>query len=264
MRSVPQICLDFLIRAEAVRLVAYQDSKGVWTIGVGHTGPEVVRGLAVTQSQVSAYLADDAQIAATRLAGVATAAAIARLTDHEYSALVSFVFNLGAQRSWTIWKVLNAGALDQVPLQMARFDKVRRPDGRLEILPGLEHRRAAEISLWKTADVAAAVAVVQAAPIAPPPSSETRAADTPPTPMGKPLGQSKSWFASIATAGVAVAAPLVDQAKGMIKTVGDTLDPYAADSDLVAHIKGDLTVTLAALAVTALALTYLKNRQSKT
>lgn len=36
---------------EGLRLKAYQDSGGVWTIGWGHTGPEVVEGLIWTREQ---------------------------------------------------------------------------------------------------------------------------------------------------------------------------------------------------------------------
>ena len=36
---------------ESCRLTAYQDLKGIWTIGWGHTGPEVVEGLVWTQNQ---------------------------------------------------------------------------------------------------------------------------------------------------------------------------------------------------------------------
>lgn len=36
---------------EGMRLEAYQDSGGVWTIGIGHTGPEVHEGLVWTREQ---------------------------------------------------------------------------------------------------------------------------------------------------------------------------------------------------------------------
>nr|WP_205208480.1 hypothetical protein [Chromobacterium haemolyticum] len=36
---------------EGLRLKAYQDAVGVWTIGYGHTGPDVTPGLVITQAQ---------------------------------------------------------------------------------------------------------------------------------------------------------------------------------------------------------------------
>jgi len=50
-----------LIRAfEGVRLTAYQDSGGVWTVGFGHTGPEVVQGYTISMDTASALLQADA------------------------------------------------------------------------------------------------------------------------------------------------------------------------------------------------------------
>ena len=50
-----------LIRVfEGVRLTAYQDSSGVWTIGFGHTGSEVVSGYTITMDQASSLLQSDA------------------------------------------------------------------------------------------------------------------------------------------------------------------------------------------------------------
>jgi len=44
---------------EGLRLVAYQDSVGVWTIGYGHTGPDVRVGLTITEEQAAILLAAD-------------------------------------------------------------------------------------------------------------------------------------------------------------------------------------------------------------
>src|SRR5579875_391443 len=44
---------------EGLRLKAYQDANGVWTIGYGHTGPDVHAGLSITQEQAEALLLQD-------------------------------------------------------------------------------------------------------------------------------------------------------------------------------------------------------------
>jgi lysozyme len=50
-----------LIRVfEGVRLTAYQDSGGVWTVGFGHTGPDVVQGYTISMDTASALLQADA------------------------------------------------------------------------------------------------------------------------------------------------------------------------------------------------------------
>jgi hypothetical protein len=47
---------------EGLRLTAYQDQVGVWTIGYGHTGPDVHRNLTITEDQADVLLhADIAQ-----------------------------------------------------------------------------------------------------------------------------------------------------------------------------------------------------------
>lgn len=44
---------------EGLRLTAYQDIVGVWTIGYGHTGPDVKPGLAITRQQADQLLVND-------------------------------------------------------------------------------------------------------------------------------------------------------------------------------------------------------------
>src|SRR5260221_9081504 len=68
VRAVPQLALDFLQKAEACRLDAYQDSAGVWTICYGHTGADVVMGLCINRPRARRWLAEDAQQAAESLA----------------------------------------------------------------------------------------------------------------------------------------------------------------------------------------------------
>ncbi len=51
--------------AEGAKLHAYQDSGGVWTIGVGHTGPDVHEGLIWTPAQMAqAFAMDEAPLLA--------------------------------------------------------------------------------------------------------------------------------------------------------------------------------------------------------
>ena len=84
--------LSLTERFEGCRLTAYQDQVGVWTIGYGHTGPDVTPELTINQDQAQALLAHDVGGSA---ACVNKVVAIA-LTQNEFDALVDFVFNLGA------------------------------------------------------------------------------------------------------------------------------------------------------------------------
>lgn len=264
-RPVPDCAVQFIKGVEACKLTTYPDSAGVPTDGYGHTGPEVAMGSTISQETADADLAHDLGVAAGRLEARATTTAITNLSDHQYGALISFVFNLGADPTWTIWKVLNAGQFDQVPDQMKRFDKAR-VNGVLTTIPGLDHRRLAEVTLWNTADVAASVAVAMAAPIAPPPSSQTRDADTPPTPVVvKPLIVSKSFIASAVTASVAsvsAVAPAIQAASEGVKQVSGALTPYADAAPQIAAAIHYLAIGSAGLAVATVALLWLKHRQA--
>lgn len=190
-------------RLEACRLVGYPDSGGKPTNGYGHTGPEVKVGQTITQEIADHNLDVDLAQAGERL-GTVIFGHTEQLDDHEYAALLSFVFNLGANPGWTIWKDINAGNLAAVPGQMARFINCNgRP------LQGLVNRRNAEIAYWNTADVEQAAAAIPAPDQAtqpPAPSSTTRTADTPPTPVPPPPLNTSSLTTKIVGAVAAVGA----------------------------------------------------------
>lgn len=84
---------------------AYRDTKGLWTIGVGHTGPNVHEGLAWTDQQIDDAFKDDVKWAETAVNKWVTVP----LTQHQFDALVSFVFNIGDTRfrTSTVLRQLN-------------------------------------------------------------------------------------------------------------------------------------------------------------
>lgn len=78
-------------------LEAYPDTEGVWTIGWGHTGEEVVAGLIWDQDQADRQLAADlyrAQTLAQRIPGFADC------NDVRKAVLVSMCFQLGSLNLW--------------------------------------------------------------------------------------------------------------------------------------------------------------------
>ncbi len=86
---------------------AYKDVKGIWTIGVGHIGPEVYEGLAWTDQQIEDALRDDLKEAEDCI----NSSVKVPLTQKQFDALVSFVFNIGglAFRRSTLLRNLNMG-----------------------------------------------------------------------------------------------------------------------------------------------------------
>lgn len=265
-RAVPEFLYPFLIKEEACVLRAYQDSKGVWTIGVGHTGPEVHKGLVIPQSKADEYLRKDVEVARARLAGVVTRDAIEAMTDHQYAALISFVFNLGANKTWGFWKTVNAKKWDEVPAYMMRFNKiVVMQNGKkvTKTLAGLTNRRTAEVKLWNTPDKAPArkkkdpaappVEVVEPTP----PSSQVRASETPPTPIegSKSLVQSKTFWS-----GATVAAMGATQGVTQVQGIAE---PQAGHSNMVQQIVGFTAVAVVALGIAIMVFRWLDERSKR-
>jgi len=128
-------------QCEGLRLKAYLCPAGKWTIGYGHTGPDVKAGMTISEDEANALLSRDLTSAET----VITKAVTIPISDNQFSALVSFVFNLGAgnfSRS-TLLKKLNAGDIAGAAAEFPRWNKV---DG--TVLDGLTRRRAAERALF--------------------------------------------------------------------------------------------------------------------
>lgn len=121
---------------ESCRLLAYKDSKGIPTIGYGHTR-NVHLGDTCSQAQAEAWLLADVAIAAT---AVSTMVRVT-LTQGEYDALVDFAFNCGitAFHESTMLKLLNEGNYAAAAYEFARWDKC---DG--QEVAGLLRRRVAE------------------------------------------------------------------------------------------------------------------------
>lgn len=128
---------------EGLRLTAYQDSVGVWTIGYGHTGPDVQPGLTITQEQASALLLQDVAGAVAAVNRLVTVP----LTQNQFDALVDFTFNVGQGNlaSSTLLRELNAGNTAGAAAQFLVWVYA----GGVQ-LPGLVTRRQAEAALFQT------------------------------------------------------------------------------------------------------------------
>ncbi|MBB2709642.1 lysozyme [Rhizobium sophoriradicis] len=120
--------------------------RGTATQGYGHTGPGVYPGAPdVTEAQALAWLRGDLDPCER---AVATAVKV-DLTDNQFGALVMFAFNagIGAFKSSTLLKKLNAGNYAAVPGELAKWNKTTI-DGKKVVSNGLVNRRGAEAGLW--------------------------------------------------------------------------------------------------------------------
>ena len=104
---------------EGSRNKAYKDVKGIWTIGVGHTGPEVQEGLVWTDQQILDVLKQDVKVAEQ---GVTDNVRVA-LSQNQFDALVSFIFNVGVKafRRSTMLKYINIGEFGLAAQQFDRW-----------------------------------------------------------------------------------------------------------------------------------------------
>lgn len=137
-----------LIKAsEGKQNKAYPDpaSGGApWTIGYGHTGPEVRKGLVWTDEQVDAALnADIAKFAKEVTALIGNRPT----TQNQFDALVDLAFNLGsaALAKSTLMKLHNLGDFDGASDEFARWNKAGGKPMR-----GLTTRRASEAALYRS------------------------------------------------------------------------------------------------------------------
>ena len=119
-RSMSAKGIALLKEHEGLRLKAYQDTGGVWTIGYGHTsaagGMKVYPGLTITRAQAEQLLKDDL---ARMTYPVIKRLVKVDLTQGQFDALCSFIYNLGEGQvsTSTLLRKLNAadyrGASDQ-------------------------------------------------------------------------------------------------------------------------------------------------------
>lgn len=124
---------------ESCRLEAYWDADGkVWTIGWGDTGPDVVKGLRITQAEADQRL--QRRLAHEFVPGVLNA--LTRpATQAQLDAMVDLAYNIGVEafQDSTLVRLFNAGDQPGAAEQFLRWNKSGG-----KVLLGLRRRRAAD------------------------------------------------------------------------------------------------------------------------
>lgn len=133
--------LNLIKSFEGLRLHAYRCPADVPTIGYGSTGPHVYMGQIITVDEAEDLLREDLarfEKAVSEMGGT--------MTPGQYSALVSFAFNVGinALRRSTLLRLHLAGDHKGAAAQFGKWDKAA---GR--VMAGLTRRRAAERELYE-------------------------------------------------------------------------------------------------------------------
>jgi lysozyme len=150
VRPLISLAFDLIKEFEGWSATAYDDPAGYCTIGYGHLislqrcSQTDLTGFPkeLSRSEGDSILEKDTESARWAVQSLVSL----ELTDHQFGALSSFVFNIGKAnfgRS-TVLKLLNSGHPDSALLQMARW--IRAKD---QILAGLVERRACEIALFR-------------------------------------------------------------------------------------------------------------------
>jgi lysozyme len=140
VRHINEKGLGIIKAHEGLKLDAYICPAGVLTIGYGCT-TKVAKGQRITEQEALQRLQDDLEPAEQCVERSVTA----ELSDNEFSALVSLVFNIGCRafQGSTLLRKLNAGDRDGAALEFHRWNK-----GGGRVLNGLTTRRAAEAQLF--------------------------------------------------------------------------------------------------------------------
>ncbi|MEG3919041.1 lysozyme [Microcoleus sp. POL10_C6] len=138
--TINQDGVNLIKSFEGMEVEAYLDAVGVWTIGYGHT-QGVYEGMTITEAQAEELLRKDL----AEFEGYVSEAVQVSINENQFSALVSFTFNLGPENLFdsTLLKLLNQGDFQGAGDQFPRWNKAGSQE-----LEGLTRRRKAERALF--------------------------------------------------------------------------------------------------------------------
>lgn len=138
--------ITLIKRFESFKAKPYLCPAGIPTIGYGHTGDVKIGQRAITEHEADVILASDLERFEE---GVAQATRSVQLNANEFSALVSFAFNLGTQAliNSTLLKMVMRGDRKRAADEFLVWNKAR-VGGQLTVLAGLVARRQAERELF--------------------------------------------------------------------------------------------------------------------
>lgn len=143
-KTISKNGLELIKKYEGLRLSAYKDPAGILTIGYGHT-KTVKPGMVINEEMANLLLKIDLMDAENAVRNLVDV----ELTQNQFDALVSFVFNVGTTKfkNSTLLKKLNEGKILEAGEEFMKWTKARQPGG-LKELPGLVKRRAEEKVLF--------------------------------------------------------------------------------------------------------------------
>ena len=140
--------INLICGFEGLKLKAYDDGVGVWTIGFGTTiypnGIKVKKGDTCTEAQAKAYMAHDLK----KFESAVNSAVTVPINQNQFDALVSLTYNIGtgALKESTLLKKLNEADYKGASAQFNVWNK-----GGGKVMQGLVNRRVVERKLFEKA-----------------------------------------------------------------------------------------------------------------
>lgn len=138
-RPIGNAGLELIKSFEGLRLEAYRDPVGKWTIGYGTTSG-VYPGMKITQTQAEKMLASDCKKFADAVDNSSNVPLTNSLNDNQRDALISFAYNCGAGN---LKKLCKNRTLSEIADALLLYNKAGG-----KTLAGLTRRRKAERELF--------------------------------------------------------------------------------------------------------------------
>ena len=141
--SIGQEGINLITYFEGCRLTAYFDKHGgIYTIGYGHTGNDVYKGLTITKEKAVNLLKQDLKEHEKYVKN--RNYVTIQLNQNQFDALTSFTYNLGPKN---LKELCYGKSASQIANEITLYNLAGKGANR-EVLPGLTKRRNAERNLF--------------------------------------------------------------------------------------------------------------------
>lgn len=115
----------------------------MWTIGYGHTGPDVKQGSCITQDYAEELLEKEMRAFNERVSGLVSSL----LNTNQVQAATAFAYNIKGWAATPLFGLLIKGDVDEAKKHWLLYDKVTLGGQKVEVR-GLKNRRQAELDLF--------------------------------------------------------------------------------------------------------------------
>lgn len=143
--QISQQGINFIKSFEGCKLETYPCPRGVLTIGYGHTGKDVTKGLKITQEKADELFKEDISKFSHNVSFALDTNEI-KVNQHEFDMLVSLAYNIG-YGAWlhsSLFDYLEKGDKLRAGNEFLKWNKVNKKPNM-----GLTRRRNAEYEIFR-------------------------------------------------------------------------------------------------------------------